>query len=36
MQITHQQFLDLDEDYYVIDVHTIFEAKEDKLIDLNI
>ena len=33
MQITHQQFLDLDEDYYVIDVHTVFEAKEDKLIE---
>lgn len=33
MQVTYQQFLDLDEDYYVIDVHTVHSPQEEELIE---
>ena len=33
MQISSREFMELDQDYYVIDVHTVFESKEDKLIE---
>jgi len=33
MRISSHEFMELDQDYYVIDIHKVFESKEDKLIE---